>query len=213
MEHGTENDVFFKSVDYDNLTKLTEINESFAASATDPDYDPDKIKVIVNAGLRNCKTEDVEVNEYEIYRLLSTMKKTSPGPDEIPHWVYRNCASELTPIITHIINISLGTGVVPSAWKRALVTPVPKVKKFSEFKGPSDLRPISVTSILSRVAENIIVKKYLWPSLDDDLMNDQFGFRPTGSTTCALIYMLHTIYSMFENGNEYVRCIILVDYS
>ena len=60
--------------------------------------------------------------------------------------------------------------------------------------------------------EKIIVKKYLWPSLNDEMMNDQFGFRPTGSTACALIYMLHTIYSMFENGNEYVRC-ILVDYS
>ena len=85
-------------------------------------------------------------------------------------------------------------------------------QKVSEFKGHSDLRPISVTSILSRVVEKIIVKKYLWPSLNDEMMNDQFGFRPTGSTACALIYMLHTIYSMFENGNEYVRC-ILIDYS
>ena len=84
-------------------------------------------------------------------------------------------------------------------------------KKDLEYKGHSDLRPISVTSILSRAVERIIVQKYLWPSLNDDMMNDQFGFRPTGSTTCALIYMLHKIYSMFENGNEYVRC-ILIDY-
>ena len=32
------------------------------------------------------------------------------------------------------------------------------------------------------------------------------------STTAALVYLLHNVYTMFEQGNDYVRCII-VDYS
>ena len=43
-------------------------------------------------------------------------------------------------------------------------------------------------------------------------MRDQFAFRPTGSTTAALIELMHLLYSMFDQGNDYVRC-ILIDYS
>ena len=43
-------------------------------------------------------------------------------------------------------------------------------------------------------------------------MADQFGFRPTGSTTCALVNILHNVHQMFDDGNDYVRC-ILIDYS
>ena len=43
-------------------------------------------------------------------------------------------------------------------------------------------------------------------------MNDQFAFRPSGSTTAALITLMHTIYSMFDQGNDYIRC-VLIDYS
>ena len=43
-------------------------------------------------------------------------------------------------------------------------------------------------------------------------MSDQFGFRPTGSTTCVLIGIIHNVFQMFEKGNDYVRC-LLIDYS
>ena len=155
--------------------------------------------IVVDASLLTCKHEDVhEVSEYEICKILSTLKKTSPGPDGIPHWVFRNCAIELTPVLTHIINLSLRTGVVPDAWKRALVTPVLKVKKVSEYKGHSDLRPISVTSILSRTVERLVVQKYLWPSLNNEMMNDQFGFRQTARehSLCAYIYAPHNLFNV-----------------
>ena len=52
----------------------------------------------------------------------------------------------------------------------------------------------------------------MWPVLDHGVISDQFAFRPSGSTTAALVCMLHSIYTMFEQGNDYVRC-LLVDYS
>jgi len=96
----------------------------------------------------------------------------------------------------------------PNHWKHALVTPVPKVTKPSHL---SELRPISVTSILSRVTERIIVKKYLIPSLPQSLLNDQFAHRPTGSTTAALIVLNHHVAKLLET-NSYVRCLV-VDFS
>ena len=101
---------------------------------------------------------------------------------------------ELSPIITNIINTSTKLGVVPGAWKKGYVTPVPKVRNASEYTSFADLRPISVTPILSRLTEKIVVRKYLWPLMDNEHMRDQFAF------------------TMFDQGNDYVRC-ILIDYS
>jgi len=40
------------------------------------------------------------------------------------------------------------------------------------------------------------------------MLYDQFGFRPTGSTTCALISLLHHVTIMLERGS-YVRCLMI----
>src|SRR5712691_1748562 len=80
-------------------------------------------------------------------------------------------------------------------------TPVPKVTSPNDF---SDLRPISVTPILSRIVERIIVRKYLMPSLPSDLLNDQFAYKLTGSTTSALAAINHHVAKLLET-NSYVR--------
>ena len=141
------------------------------------------------------------------------MRKTVSGPDGIAYWVlFRNCACELSAIIASLINSSLSQGKVPKTWKHALVTPVLKVKTLSEYRGYMDLRPISVTLILSRMTERIIVRRYLWPSIRGEMTEDQFGFRPSGSTTSALVNIIYNIYQMFDDGNDYVRC-LLINYS
>ena len=196
-----------------NDGQIDDINAFFTNVATDPEYDPDIIRAIVDSYSGDQLTQEVNaISEYEIGLRLSRLKKTASGPDDIPYWAFKECAFELAPIITHIINISLKAGVVPGAWKKAYVSPVPKVKNPSEFSGYADLRPISVTPILSRLVEKIVVKNYLWPLMDNEQMVDQFAFKPTGSTTAALVELLHLVHNMFDQGNDYVRC-ILIDFS
>jgi hypothetical protein len=74
-----------------------------------------------------------------------------------------------------------------------------------------DFRPISVTNVLSRVTETIIVDHFLKPSMQSELVLDQFAFRRTGSTTAALAYFMHRVHFMLEHNN-YVRC-LMVDFS
>ena len=59
-------------------------------------------------------------------------------------------------MVAKLIDISFASGRVYANWKMALVTPVPKVTSPASF---GDFRPISVTSILSRIAEKIVVKR------------------------------------------------------
>ena len=64
---------------------------------------------------------------------------------------------------------------------------------------------------MSRITERLIVRKYLLPALPSDQVLDQFAYKPTGSTTAALIAITHHISRLLESSS-YVRC-ILIDYS
>ena len=104
--------------------------------------------------------------------------------------------------------MSLASGQVYANWKTALVTPVLKV---AHPTSPGDFRPISVTPILSRIAEKVCVRRWLYPAIPPGVIEDQFAFRPTGSTTCAMINLLHHVSRMLEN-HSYVRC-LTIDFS
>ena len=93
------------------------------------------------------------------------------------------------------------------------VTPVPEVRNASEYTSFADLGPISVTPILPKLTEKIVVRNYLWPLMDNEQMHGQFEFRPTGSTTAALVELMHLLYTLCSiRVFDYVRC-ILIDYS
>ena len=85
------------------------------------------------------------------------------------------------------------------------VTLVPKVSKPMQ---PSDYRLISITLVLSRSLERCIVRRYMYPALQQPPselnFEDQFGFRPSGSTAAAIIAILHTVRMMLST-NQYIR--------
>jgi len=140
-----------------------------------------------------------------VERLLRNIKLSASGCDGIPAWLLRECSYELADIVAHIINCSVISGTVPSNWLNALVTPVPKVPKPTGF---SDFRLISVTPLISRLTEKIIVRRWILPSLPSDMLRDQYVFKPTGSTTAALTYCMHQVTSLLEENN-YVRCLLI----
>jgi len=182
----------------DVFADLDHINQHFARIPTDLNYDPEEI-TRMKSTISDITPHPGDIMcEYEVYKILSTLKKTSPGIDGVPYWVYKNCAIEMAPILTHLINKVVNNGTPPSTWLKALVTPVPKKTTPIDF---SDLRPISVTPIMCRVTERLIVSKYLLPALPPDQVLDQFAYKPTGSTTAALIAITHHISRLLESSS------------
>ena len=59
----------------------------------------------------------------------------------------------------------------------------------------SDIRPISVTHLLSRVAERVIARKCILPAIYLVMIfkTMQFAFRPTGS----IVHLLHHVCTVF----------------
>ena len=89
------------------------------------------------------------------------------------------------------------------------VCPLPKVSTICDFT--KDLRPISLTSTLSKLAEGIIIDKELKHTVLKSIDSRQYGFIPGSSTTFALISMLHEWLSSTDKSNSAVG-IVLLDY-
>ena len=198
----------------DQPVDIQALNKHFVSIATDNEYDGNAVNQLIEQ-LNNTIELQSQSHDYshlpdfynleieDVQRIFERTRKASPGTDNLPYWLFRHCSIQLAPIITHLFNLSLTSGRPPIHWKRAIVTPIPKKSNPTVF---DDLRPISVTPLLSRILERHIVHRILLPSIPAVDLNDQFGFRPTGSTTAALVSTMHHVTRLLET-NAYVRCI------
>ena len=181
------------------------LNAHYCAISTDNSYTPPQPKLSVTQNSNS-------ITEFEVFKLLDTLSPTATGPDDVPSWFLHTAAPIFSKPLTHLINLSLEHGTVPTQWKTAIIHPIPKL---ANPKTPSDLRPISVISILSRLTERLVIRKFLTPathSLPSHLdMSNQFAYRPTSSTTAALIAMLSCVTELLQT-NSHVHCITF-DYS
>jgi len=183
------------------------LNDHYAAVSTNHDYRATPRKL--TAPSQDAYTT---ITEIEVFHILDHLWPTATGLDSILAWSLWLDAAIFTAPIAKLFNQSVLEGVVPCQWKWAIITPVPKVNK---PKQPSDFRPISITSVLSRSFERYIIKSYIYPAQLEppsglDFTN-QFAFRPTGSTDAAIISLLHTVLIILS-ANEYVR-VIALDFS
>ena len=106
-------------------------------------------------------------------------------------------APVLCGCVTDLINVSLMTSTVPRQWKQARIQPVPKVPSLHQA---SDYRPISITPVLTRLMEWIVVRRYVYPALTSPpptlQFHNQFAFRPTGSPSAAIISLVNTVINL-----------------
>lgn len=143
-----------------------------------------------------------------VARVLITFNTTKAGgPDRIPNWVLRDYANELAYPVSTIINSSLAGGILPDVWKCANVTPIHKVSKVEDIK--KELRPISLTPTLSKIAEHFVVQDHVKPAILRKLRSDQFGCIPGSSTTHALITMIHNWAKETDGLSNDVRVFVL----
>ena len=93
--------------------------------------------------------------------------------------------------------------------KQAYIKPVPKV---THPKALADFRPISITPVLTRIMERLIVTQFLYAAFTSPAktpqFSDQYAFRPTGSPTSGIISLLHTVTHLLID-NPYVIVISL----
>jgi len=95
-----------------------------------------------------------DINTTVVEKILRELKVSkSPGPDGIYPRILKEFATELADPLAKIFKASIDSGQLPSYWKIAKVTPI---FKKGDKKDPSNYRPVSLTSIVSKVLEKIV---------------------------------------------------------
>ena len=99
--------------------------------------------------------------------------------------VFKDCADELSPVITDLFNLCLANNKIPDEWKIALVTPIYKGK--GSKSSLDNFRPISILSPISKVFEALLGQKMrVFLEKNGFLHQDQNGFRDGRSCHLAL---------------------------
>lgn len=158
--------------------------------------------------LPTSKHFEVVISEYQVYNLLKKLSTYKASPD-IPTKLYKSAASMLASPLAAIFNESIKEGVVPNLWKVSAVIPLAKTPRPIST---DEVRPISLIPHPAKLLEKVILnfaKPYFLQAYGDD----QFGFRPGSSTTCALIKVHDYITKFMEANNVTGIQVISYDFS
>ena len=127
-----------------------------------------------------------------IAKLIDSLKLTSSaGIDGINSKVLKSTKHTTSVILSHIFQQSLSSGTVPQDWKVGKVIPVPK--KGNPFS-PNNYRPISLTSVCSKLMEHIIYSHIAKFLSDINFFHpNQHGFRRGLSCDTQLALFINDI--------------------
>ena len=104
------------------LGKATILFNEFSSVFTCED-----ITLIPRLGPAQYKIEEVVAHKPGVRKLLLCLKPhKASGTDQIPNWVLKELAWELSPALTALYNQSLTSRCIPKDWSRALISPVYK---------------------------------------------------------------------------------------
>ena len=131
--------------------------------------------------------------------LRSVHTKKAPGPDGVSPHLLKHCAEELSWPLSCIFRQCLSSGTWPTAWKEARVTPVHKKK---DKTNPSNYRPISLLSVVSKVLERIIAEQLTGHLEEHHLLSPhQFGFRRGRSASDLLLLLAKKWHTALDFGH------------
>ncbi len=127
------------------------------------------------------------LTEAEVSKLLLSSHPTTCPLDPIPSHLLQAISPTLLPALTHIINTSLHTGIFPTAFKQARVTPLLK-KPTLNTSLLENYRPVSLLPFVAKTLERVVFNQLsLFLSQYNKLDAKQSGFRSGHSTETALL--------------------------
>ena len=143
-------------------------------------------------------------------KLIESAPNKSCDLDPIPTVIFKSFIDTIAPVVQKIINTSLDTGTVPSAYKSATVKPLLKKPGLETLH--KNYRPVSNLSFISKLIEQTVINQLEKHSemngLGDDL---QSAYRPDHSTETALLHIVDDLLIAMDNRNAV--CLGMLDLS
>ena len=121
----------------------------------------------------------------------------------------KRTADAMAPRLSVVFRRLIYLGSFPPLWRQANITPIPKGLPSSSV---ANYRPISITSVLSKVFERLVsVRLGQFMERNGVLPTTQFAYRKGLGTCDAHLCVSHTLQSALESGQE--TRIVQIDFS
>ena len=151
------------------------------------------------------------VTVVEVTKLVTSMTNKSCELDPMPTSFVKVAVGALAPIITRIVNGSLMSGVFPSCYKEALVTPLLK-KQSLDCNLLQNYRPISNLTLISKTIEKVVSAQLNTYLKDNNLLEPcQSAYRQGHSTETALVRVQNDV--ICAVGQRKAVLLVLLDLS
>ena len=159
---------------------------------------------------RKCEFTLEAVHPDCVMKIISKMKTSKTvGIDNIDSYVIKLAKNELTPAITHIINLSIISRTFPEAWKTAKVVPLHKKE---DKTSPANYRPVALLPTLSKILEKATFLQIINYLNENNLLHpSHHGFRACHNTVTALLQMYDSWIEAFEKDE--ISAVVLIDMS
>jgi len=163
--------------------------------------------------LEESSISDITPINVDMHGVKSLLDNLDPhkatGPDNIPAHLLKLLSSELAPVLTMIFQASLHQSHIPTDWKTANIVPVHKKGNRSI---PNNYRPISLTSICSKLLEHIVYT-HIFSHLNTNqiLCDNQHGFRQRRSCETQLLLTINDLAKNLDNNLQ--TDVIFLDFS
>ena len=142
---------------------------------------------------------EITVHPNGVRKLLRNLKPTKLQA-RVTYLRVKKMAEPLTPILTLIFSASLKQGKAPDDWKEANVS---QIFKKGDKSQPTNYRPVSLTSVCSKVLKHII-HSHLMNFFEDNqiLCDQQHGFRKHRSCESQLLTTVQDLASGIDNSQQ-----------
>jgi hypothetical protein len=159
-----------------------------------------------STGISNSIFIEPVDSSYIIETANKLQPKLSSVHDEISPKLLKETLSEIIIPITHIINRSLDSGIVPDQLKIAKVIPIYKASDSDQLR---NYRPISLLPAFSKLIEKIMYNKVMsFLNSNNILYKHQYEFRPKHSTIHPIIHLInHCAKANDANPQQYTMSI------
>ena len=131
----------------------------------------------------------------------------------LTHWVcfflFLKRTDVMAPRLSVMFRRLVCLGSFPACWRQTNVTPIPKGPQSSSV---ANYRPISTTSVLSKVFERLVsVRLGRFMERSGEIRTTQFAYRKGLGTCDTLLCVSHTLQSALESGQD--ARIVQIDFS
>ena len=124
--------------------------------------------------------------------------RKATGLDGVSNKLLKLAAHIVAPTLTEIFTTSINTGIFPTEWKIAKVTPIFKKGKKNDL---NNYRPISVIPTVAKIFEKVVYEQLFSYFNDNNLLTScQSGFRSFHSTLTALTEATNSWSVNIDNG-------------